>query len=162
LVLVVLVSAPPELCTIPDRGSSVAASLVDVEVVWVSSELCTIPERGSDVDDADDADSVVELEDSVCESGDEVDDEADGSDVEPGEDVSESPVSARATHGEVATAEPIPSATANAPTRPIYFALPIVVPSLETALTAAVYDGSESGMLATASAEMSCHCVPLR
>jgi hypothetical protein len=38
--------------------------------------------------------------------------------------------SATATHGVVATAVPMPSATASAPTRPTYFALPISAPPI--------------------------------
>jgi hypothetical protein len=42
-----LVCAPPELCTSPERGSAVEASLgEEVELAWAPSELCTTPERG--------------------------------------------------------------------------------------------------------------------
>ena len=52
-----------------------------------------------------------------------VDDEADVLDEPDGEELDDEVVSdgsARATPGMVATADPIPSATANAPTRPTY------------------------------------------
>ena len=52
-----------------------------------------------------------------------VDDEADVLDEPDGEELDDELVSdgsARATPGMVATADPIPSATANAPTRPTY------------------------------------------
>jgi hypothetical protein len=46
-----LVCAPPELCTTPERGSSIEASLgAEVELAWPSRELCTIPAGGSPVD----------------------------------------------------------------------------------------------------------------
>ena len=61
-----------------------------------------------------------------CEPDVESDDEpdADDEDVEP-----ESDGSASATPGVFAITAPTPSATANAPTRPMYFAVPTVVPS---------------------------------
>jgi len=49
-------------------------------------------------------------------------------DEEPEADDESADGSATATHGVVATAVPMPSATASAPPRPTYFALPIVVP----------------------------------
>ena len=60
------------------------------------------------------------------EADEESDDEpdADDEDVEPDSDGS-----ASATPGVFAIAAPTPSATANAPTRPMYIAVPIVVPS---------------------------------
>ena len=39
-----LVCRPPELCTTPERGSAVEASLgEEVEPVWASTGLCTLP-----------------------------------------------------------------------------------------------------------------------
>ena len=45
------VCASPELCTTPERGSAVEASLgEEVELAWTSTELCTTPEHGSAVE----------------------------------------------------------------------------------------------------------------
>jgi hypothetical protein len=111
-----------------------ALSPADVaEPVWAPPELCTVPDRGSVVVDVDSAadvagsvdDGSVDVEPDA-ESVDTLDVELDESDDD--EDALESDGSATATHGVVATAVPMPSATASAPTRPMYFALPIVVP----------------------------------
>jgi len=56
-------------------------------------------------------------------------DAVDGDESDEPDTAPESAGSANATAGVLATATPIPSATANAPTRPMYFALPIAVPS---------------------------------
>ena len=74
----------------------------------------------SDVEPCEpDVESDVELDSDFDEESD-----ADGEDVEPASDGS-----ASATPGVFAIAAPTPSATASAPTRPMYFAVPIVVPS---------------------------------
>jgi hypothetical protein len=103
------------------------------EPVWAPPELCTPPDRGSVVFDVDSAADVAEPGDDGpadaepdAESVDTLDAELDESDDD--EDELESDGSATATHGVVATAAPMPSATASAPTRPMYFALPIVAP----------------------------------
>jgi hypothetical protein len=101
--------APPELCTPPDRGSVV----VEVDSAADVAE----PVDDGPVDVEPDAESVDALDaefDESDESDDDADDAGDGS--------------ATATHGVVATAAPMPSATASAPTRPMYFALPIMAP----------------------------------
>jgi hypothetical protein len=135
-----LVCAPPELCTIPVRGSGVeAARCGEVELAWASTELSAIADVISEEEPVDEADESVEdvgpvddgraadsgeeleaaedeLEDEVDESEDEVDESED--EVEELESVG----SASATPGVFATAVPMPSATANMPTRPIYCA----------------------------------------
>ena len=93
----------------------------------------------SDVEsDESDVESDVELDSDVDEESDEPDVEsdfeldsdfdeesdADDEDVEP-----ESDGSASATPGVFATAAPTPSATASAPTRPMYFAVPMMISS---------------------------------
>jgi hypothetical protein len=141
------VSVPPvEGSGVVSVGNDSAATVVvldaalspaDVaEPVWAPPELCTVPDRGSvvvDVDSAADvAGSVEERPVDVepdAESDDTLDVELDESDDE---DELESDVSATATHGVVATAVPMPSATASAPTRPMYFALPITAPPTYT------------------------------
>ena len=56
-----LVCAPPELCTIPERGSAVEASLgEEVELAWASTELCTIPDVEPDEEPAAEADEFVD------------------------------------------------------------------------------------------------------
>jgi hypothetical protein len=49
--------APTELCTTPERGSTLDPAVipVDVELVSAPPELCTIPDRGSVVVDVDPA-----------------------------------------------------------------------------------------------------------
>jgi hypothetical protein len=86
--------------------------------------------RGSVVDESDDVDPEVEVDVSDPDDGVElVVESCDVSDVEPEEsdddDALASEGSATATQGVEAAAVPIPSATASAPTRPMYFALPI-------------------------------------
>jgi hypothetical protein len=101
-----LACAPPVLWTTPVLGSGVADESVDDEpsvsvVVVVDAEL-GVRFDGLSLSVDDEADVLDEPD------GEELDDElvSDGS--------------ARATPGMVATADPIPSATANAPTRPTY------------------------------------------
>jgi hypothetical protein len=72
------------------------------------------------VDEPDDDVSVA----TEPDAGDELDDDCESD----GELVPESAGSASATPGVLATATPIPSASANAPTRPTYLELPIAVP----------------------------------
>ena len=74
----------------------------------------------SDVESVEsDVESDVELDSDFDEESD-----ADGEDVEP-----ESDGSASATPGVFAIAAPTPSATASAPTRPMYFAVPMMISS---------------------------------
>jgi hypothetical protein len=119
-----LVCAPPELCTTPERGSSIEASLgAEVELAWVSTELCTIPDVEPDGEPAAEAD---EFGDEVGSVDDvlaaDSDDELDVDDDEPDDELEEllSVGSAKATPGVVATAPPAPSATANTPARTMY------------------------------------------
>lgn len=116
---IALSCAPPVLCTTPVGGSGVADESADdglpVVVDVVDVEV-----------DADD-----ELEGGLDGLLLSVDEEADAVDVPEDEelvDELESDGSATATPGMVATAEPTPSATANAPTRPIYLTCPIMAP----------------------------------
>ena len=128
-----LVCAPPELCTIPERGSAVEASLgEEVELAWASTELCTIPDVEPDEEPAAEADEFVDdvgsvddvlaadSDDELEADDDEPDDESDESDDELEELVSVG--SANATPGVFATAAPTPSATANTPARTMYCA----------------------------------------
>jgi hypothetical protein len=105
-----LVCAPPVLCATPVRGSGVADDSAD-------NELCV--NDGDFEPDGEVADD--ELGERLDGSLWPVDEDAD----EPGdpedEELDEEPESdgcARATPGMVATADPTPSATASAPTRP--------------------------------------------
>jgi hypothetical protein len=107
-----LVCAPPVLCTTPVGGSGVADESADDE----------LPVAVDDVDETVVNDGEFEPDGAVSD-----DDELEGGldelslsvDVEGDEvDVLESDGSASATPGMVATAEPTPSAIANAPTRP--------------------------------------------
>lgn len=102
-----LVCAPPVLCTAPVRGSGGDDESADNELCVNDGDF----ELDGDVD-ADDG-----LEDRLDGPLWPVDEEAD----EPGDpedEALESDGSARATPGMVATADPTPSATASAPTRP--------------------------------------------
>ena len=116
-----LVRAGPVLCTMPVRGSGV----VDDD---------ELPVAGDDVDEGIvddgefapacevDADELVKLLDGPLllvdeEAGEEDELEDDELDDEPDDEL-EPDGSANATPGIVATADPTPSATANAPTRP--------------------------------------------
>ena len=117
------------LCTIPERGSAVDAPPTgEVELVWASTELCTIPDAEPEDEPAAEADELVdgvEPVDDVLAA--ESDDEPEADDDEL--DEPESDGSANATPGELATAAPAPSATANRPTRAMNFASPIAAPS---------------------------------
>jgi hypothetical protein len=135
-----LVWAPPELCTIPERGSAVAASLGgEVELAWPSTELCTVPDVESGEEPAAEGDVFVAdfgpVDDGLAaESDDELeavgesDDELEELVVEPEE--LESVGSANAIRGVFAMTAPMPSATANAPTRPTYCAFTAIPPFL--------------------------------
>ena len=126
-----LVCAPPELCTIPERGSSTESSLGEVvELAWASTELCETSVVESDEEGADEADELVAdvgpVDDGLAaDSDDELEADDDESDDELAE--LESVGSANATPGVVATAPPTPSATARAPTRPMYLAYAVVI-----------------------------------
>ena len=98
----------------------------DVESVESDVELDSDFDEESDAAEPD-VESDVELDSDFDEESD-----AAGEDVEP-----ESDGSASATPGVFAIAAPTPSATASAPTRPIYIAVPIVVPSPAKAMQTA-------------------------
>ncbi|MCV7298441.1 hypothetical protein H7J93_02175 [Mycobacterium barrassiae] len=83
-------------------------------------------EDGSFDDGADD-DSDVDDAPGVLDDPDASDPESDDEDESDDDDESDEG-SATATQGNATTAVPIPSATASAPTLPMYFALPISVP----------------------------------
>ena len=125
------VCGPPELCTIPERGSGVDAPPTgEVELVWASTELCTIPDAEPEDEPAAEADELVdgvEPVDDVLAA--ESDDEPEADDDEL--DEPESDGSANATPGVLATAAPTPSATANRPTRAVNSASPIAAPSTD-------------------------------
>ena len=105
-----LVCAPPELCTIPERGSG-----EEVKLPWASTELCTIPDVEPDEEPAAEADAFVDDVASVDEGlAADSDDESESDDELEGV---ESVGSANAIPGVFATAAPTPSATANTPTR---------------------------------------------
>jgi hypothetical protein len=108
LALVELVCAPPVLCTAPVRGSGVADGSADDEPSVSVSDV-----DDAFVDDGE-SDGDVDVSLSVDEEADEVDEPEDAElDDEPASDGS-----ASATPGMVAIADPTPSATASAPTRP--------------------------------------------
>ena len=132
-----LVCAPPELCTTPERGSAVEASLgEEVELPWVSTELCTIPDVEPEEEPAVEADEFVDdvgsIDDVLAADSDdelEVDDDESDDELEVDDDESDDELeelvsvgSANATAGVFVTAAPKPSATANAPARTMYCA----------------------------------------
>ena len=102
-----LVCAPPVLCTMPVRGSGAVDESADDEL-------------SVSVDDVEADDELEEGLDGLSLSVDEEADELDGPEDEELDDELESDGSASATPGMVATADPTPSATASAPTRPTY------------------------------------------
>ena len=106
--------APPELFLIPERGYAVEASLgEEVALAWASSrELCATRDVESDEESAAGADESVDDVGSVDDGLEVEDDEPDD---EPEELVSVG--SANATAGVLATAAPMPSATASTPAR---------------------------------------------
>ena len=116
-----LVCAPPELCTTPERGSAVEASLgEEVELAWASTELCTTPDVEPDEEAAAEADESVDDVGSVddvlaADSDDELD-----VDDEPEELVSSG--AANATAGVFATTAPTPSTNARTPARTMFCA----------------------------------------
>ena len=104
-------------------GDPVDLSVDPVAVDRDESETPAVPEVAAPVDDAPD---------------DELVPEAAGS--------------AHATAGVVASAIPIPSATANTPTRPMYSALPIVVPLSMSGRT----DGHRVGRVSPSESSLAC------
>ena len=138
------VCGPPELCTIPERGSAVDAPPTgEVELVWASTELCTLPDAEPEDEPAAEADELVDGVEPVddvlaAESDDEP--EADDDELDDELDEPESDGSANATPGVLATAAPTPSATANRPTRAMKFASPIAAPSADPHICARVED----------------------
>ena len=105
------VCAPPALCATPVRGSGVA------------DEFCDIELRVNDGECEPDGEFVAdELEEGFdgpfCAADEEPDEPGDPEDEELDEEP-ESDGCAMATPGIVATADPTPSATASAPTRPM-------------------------------------------
>jgi hypothetical protein len=129
-----LVGPPPVVCTTPVGGSGVADGSTDDELpVAVDDVDETVVNDGDfdsvgDVTDGDfesvgDVDADDEMEgglDELLFSADEEADEVDESAVDELDDEPESDGSAIAIPGMVATAEPTPSAIANAPTLPTY------------------------------------------
>jgi hypothetical protein len=113
--------APLELFLIPERGSAVGASLgEEVELAWASTDLCTTPDVEPDEEAAAEADESVDDVGSVDDvlagdSDDGLDVDDDEADDEREELVSVG--SANATAGVLATAAPMPSATASTPVR---------------------------------------------
>ena len=111
--------------TSPVAVVSLMVSFVDSFDACVPTVRCESPvDVEPDVEPVEpDVDSDDEP-DVVLDSDFDEESDADGEDVEPASDGS-----ASATPGVFAIAAPTPSATASAPTRPMYFAVPIVVPS---------------------------------
>jgi hypothetical protein len=112
------VIAPPELCTIPERGSFGVVEFEALIPLFAISAACWMPDSTS-----------CTMDDTA------VDNEFDGAwpDAESGvDDVDEvvsDPVSAKATPGGPATPNPTPNATASVPTRPMCLAYPIAITS---------------------------------
>ena len=103
--------APPELCTAPVSESSSGESPAEVEVFGDEPEPV-------DVVDEVEVEVVVSVGVVVSDCSDvEFTDDVDEPDDEPVESAS-----ANAIPGVLATADPIPSATAKVPTRPMYLA----------------------------------------
>jgi hypothetical protein len=116
-----LVCAPPVLCTTPVRGSGVADESADIELCVVVDDVDETVVNDGDFEPDGEVDADDELDERLDGPLCPVDEDA----VEPDEpedeeldDEAESDGSARATPGMVATADPTPSATASAPTRP--------------------------------------------
>lgn len=97
--------APPELCTIPARGSPVGSSVL---VFFVGDSILAMSGGDAGLWSSVDEESALAGDSLAAE-------ESDGG-------------SANATPGVVTTAVPMPSATASAPTRPMNVALPILAP----------------------------------
>ena len=119
-----LVCAPPQVCAIPERGSSLEVAVVDDETTeeLMESLVGEEPVDGDGVDPGDDVLDPVSDEERFADEDGDFEEESDDGLAEPASG------SASATPGVVASAAPTPSATTNAPTRPMYRALPIVVP----------------------------------
>jgi hypothetical protein len=119
-----LVGPPPVVCTTPVGGSGVADGSNDDELPVVVDDVDeTVVNEGDfeSVGEVDANDELDELEgglDGLSLSVDEEADEVDEPEDEELDDELESDGSATAIPGMVATAEPTPSAIANAPTRP--------------------------------------------
>ena len=110
-----LVCAPPELCTIPVRGSGVeVAPGEEGEPSWPSTELCTIP----DVELGDEP--VGEADEPVDDVGADSDDELGADEADDELEELESTGSAIATPTVFATAAPKPSVTDSTPTRTMH------------------------------------------
>jgi len=116
-----LVWVPPLLCTIPVRGSGVSDESADGGLLTSLDDVDeAIVDVTSGSDGVVDPEEPAELPDGLLLSADEDAEELDESDDDELDDAPASDGSARATPGIVATADPTPSATANAPTRPTY------------------------------------------
>jgi len=102
-----------------------------VDELTTGSDVTSDAEAGSEVEPAGAESEVEDDEPDVgsCEPDVEPDEESDDEPDADDEDVApDSDGSASATPAVFAIAAPTPSATANAPTRPMYIAVPIVVP----------------------------------
>ena len=129
--LIALDCAPPLLCASPLRGSSVAVDPIDVVPVMLVALVVyevevdpptKVPLDGAASDSAAPVDEEVVSVDAVVDDVLPVEGVAPVADDESVVDETGSVGSAHATPGLFATATPTPSATANAPTRPIYAA----------------------------------------
>jgi len=118
-----LVGPPPVVCTTPVGGSVVADGSTDDELPVAVDDVDETVVNDGDSESVGDVDADDELEgglDELLLSVDEESDEVDEPSVEELDDELESDGSAIAIPGMVATAEPTPSAIANAPTLPTY------------------------------------------
>ena len=118
-----LVGPPPVVCTTPVGGSGVADGSSDDEMPVAVDDVDETVVNDGDFESVGDVDADDELEgglDELLLSVDEEADEVDEPAVEELDDELESDGSAIAIPGMVATAEPTPSAIANAPTLPTY------------------------------------------
>ena len=118
-----LVGPPPVVCTTPVGGSGVADGSSDDEMPVAVDDVDETVVNDGDFESVGDVDADDELEgglDELLLSVDEESDEVDEPAVEELDDELESDGSAIAIPGMVATAEPTPSAIANAPTLPTY------------------------------------------
>jgi hypothetical protein len=115
-----LVCAPPVLCATPVRGSGVADDSANNGLCVFADDVDeTVVNDGDFEPDGEvDADELGErLDGSLWPVDEDADEPGDPEDEELDEEP-ESDGCARATPGMVATADPTPSATASAPTRP--------------------------------------------
>jgi hypothetical protein len=113
------VIAPPELCTVPSRGSAVELEFDSVVLVFAASE--GRPKADSISCTADETVVANEFDGAFGGAGLDVESEDDEDDTL----VSESGL-AKAVAGVPAMPKPTPNATAKVPTRPICPAYPIV------------------------------------